>query len=568
MKLIRGYCINFGSYDYLQFDFCNLGLALIFGKTGSGKSTLPDMVSWTLFGVTAKDGSVDDVRSWLAQDKPTIGSLEVELNDSSKIVVTRQRGKATQNDLFWTENESEVEIRGKDLVDTQKLLEKRMGINSELFLTGAYFHEFSDTGLFFTANSKSRREVFERIANLEFAAKLGNSASESRKTVKALVSTRVNEFNQTSGRLEELSSSLIDSKQRREDFERTILEKTAEYQAKSDSFENVKAQRIAAAELRIQQWSSSNVAKIRATKEKKEKIASQLVYPDLILQKIENAKKLGSCITCGQPFKEYQDKIDSLKDEQNRNERLFDQFDTVEDTLKDLVLMENPHLSELFNIKLETNTYLDRIEEEKKKPNPFKAQEEKLEKELAKTSDKLHALDLEINQLEAKVSNLTHLYDLSFELRGELLKHAVKNVQDSTNRYLEKYFDSEIRVGFELEGSDDLTVSIQKSGYDCSYKQLSRGQRALLKMTFVVSIMKAAANKAGTHFDNLFFDEVLDGMDGDLKIKAFVLLEELSTEHESIMVIDHDLSFQNLFAKRFHVTMESDVSSIEELDES
>ena len=172
-------------------------------------------------------------------------------------------------------------------------------------------------------------------------------------------------------------------------------------------------------------------------------------------------------------------------------------------------------------------------------------------------------LDASIASIEHKIASLTRLYDLSFELRGELLKKAVNQIQSDTNGYLEKYFDAEIRVFFSAEDLDNFDVIIQKSGFECSFKQLSKGQRQLLKLCFAVSIMAASANTAGIHFSNIFMDEALDGLDDDLKIKAFNLLSELESEHESVIIIDHAPAFQNLFSKRYHVTMDSDVSSIE-----
>ena len=44
------------------------------------------------------------------------------------------------------------------------------------------------------------------------------------------------------------------------------------------------------------------------------------------------------------------------------------------------------------------------------------------------------------------------------------------------------------------------------------------------------------------------------------------MFEELSAEHSSVLLIDHAPAFQNLFANRYKVTMESDISTIETED--
>ena len=76
--------------------------------------------------------------------------------------------------------------------------------------------------------------------------------------------------------------------------------------------------------------------------------------------------------------------------------------------------------------------------------------------------------------------------------------------------------------------------------------------------------MEASANKAGQHIENLFLDEALDGLDVNLKVKAYALFEKLSQEHSSVLVIDHAPELQALFHQKFHVELVGDVSQIEE----
>lgn len=562
MKVLKGSFQNFGSYGSLEFDFSNLGLALVFGKTGSGKSTLPDMVAWTLTGQTAKNGSVDDVRSWTAPNDSTIGILEVELNDSSRIRITRKRGNG--NDLFWSEHDSRP-IRGKDLHDTQNLLESRLGFNSEIYLAAAYFHEFSPTGLFFTASAKDRRAIFEKIANTELSERLNGGSRDSRKNETGVLERITRNKDRAETHQQSLTRSLQDSRDRSMEADSRRQDLLQEYEIKSLSFEKTKKEKIEALNLKSQSWENEQSKKIDQAIQKIEKLDSQIVDPKDLDKTVKDLKKSSRCKECGQP-KELEALNEAIQKSRD-NDNLISKRSILEAGLKDLAENENPYLNSLEAAKAEVNNYAERAEEEKKKVNPFKAQADKLQQELTKVTGELEQLKAEEKQVSAKISNLDTLIDLSFELRGKLLKQAVQNAQDSTNRYLEKYFDSEIKVGFELNEADDLEVNIQKSGYDCNYKQLSRGQRSLLRLCFVVTVMKAAANKAGTHFDNLYLDEVLDGMDADLKLKAYSLLEELSLNHNSVMVIDHDQGFQNMFSNKFEVTMEADSSRIEELHE-
>lgn len=673
MRLLNGTFSNFGSYQHLELDFSNVGLGLVYGRTGSGKSTIPDMAAWTLFGVTAKDGSVDEVRSWLSPGEPTTGTLSVEL-PNGKITVCRTRGKASQNDLYWFEEATPDKLeRGKDIVDTQRKLNQRLGMDSDLFLSGAYFHEFSPSGTFFTAKAKDRRALFERIATLVLPVTLAEKASSERKTAKDSLSKAVSLHDTANGRLQSLkttfdssckSSEAWESSQtsliqslgaRAERFETEKKEKISLLDLASFSFENdkkaqiqaltdkaaafeshkahnikaaeslasgfddLKTQRILEAQTKVEAFEADRNAKLDAWGDELQKLHAQIKDDTDYAAQLGDLKgklqKLSAekCKECGGPKAGHgcdtiREQITALEKARYENKSLLQSFDSLADKIEALQSTVNPHLSQVERAKAETNKFLSQIELERakthsyaeqilqirnqenpypaqilqakdapnpyisqmaaetEKQNPFKAQLEKLAADIISEQEQVEALAISIQSLEYRVSSLTQLYDLSFELRGELLKKSVRDIETSTNNILDRHFDAELRVAFTLD-ADELEVSIKKSGYDCVYRQLSKGQRQLLKLAFVVSIMKASSNRAGVHFANLFFDEALDGLDSDLKVKAFSLFSELETNHESILLIDHAPEFQNLFSKRYHVTMSSDISDVS-LEES
>lgn len=673
MRLLNGEFTNFGSYRHLELDFSNVGLGLVYGRTGSGKSTIPDMAAWTLFGVTAKDGGVDEVRSWHSPGEPTTGTLSVEL-PNGKITVCRTRGKASQNDLYWFEEATPDKLeRGKDIVDTQRKLNQRLGMDSDLFLSGAYFHEFSPSGTFFTAKAKERRSLFERISDLSLPVRLADNASEARKGAKLEHAADVSERDTALGRSEALRSqfesscksseawevgqkALIETlgaksksfevekevniaalTKKAEQFEQEKHAKVQVLNGKINTFELDKAKKIQALEVsstgfdewknecinaaqkQVEAFEADRNAKLDAWGDELQKLHTQIKddaeygaqLGDLKgrLQKLSAEK----CKECGGPKAGHgcdtiREQIAAMEKARYENKSLLQSFDSLADKIEALQSTVNPHLSQVERVKAETNNFLSQIELERakthsyaeqiaqiigqenpypaqigqvktssnpyvaqmaaeaEKSNPFKAQLEKLASDITLEQEHVEVLSRSIQSLEYRISALTQLYDLSFELRGELLKKSVRDIESSTNAILERHFDAELRVAFTLD-ADELEVSIKKSGYDCVYRQLSKGQRQLLKLAFVVSIMKASSNRAGVHFANLFFDESLDGLDSDLKVKAFSLFSELETQHESILLIDHAPEFQALFSKRYHVAMTSDESELS-LEES
>lgn len=528
MKLKTGTFSNFGSYKNLDLDFTDLGLALIYGKTGAGKSTIMDAVCWTLFGKTAKDGNSDEVRSWQAGTDTTIGYLELDL-EPGVITITRIRGRASQNDLYWTEGDNKY--RGKDISETQKLLNARLGFDFDTYSSAAYYHEFSPTSSFFLAKSKERKALLEKIVSLEFPTKLAEKASYARKEVKAEHERKERELARACGQLEQLEQSIKDTNSQSALWQSRQDIKIAKLRDASQNFERNKDKTLEDLNNTSGKWVTCLVEKI--------------ISLENLISEFE-IKVKGKCPTCGQIDKKEIELLARYKSDLAQAKGLSNpyfpkigqamaQTNNFEVILSNEITTENPHLEQLTSLNNQLNTGVTRLEE----------------------------LTLVLTYLESRLNDLNTIYDLSSILRGELVKREINAIQDRTNQLLQNYYDSEIQVVFTAD-EDNLEVAIQKSGYDCTYKQLSKGQRSLLKLCFSVSVMEAASNKAGVRFQDLFFDESMDGQDEELKLKTFSLFQELETKHSSILVIDHATIFHNMFNKRFNVTLSCDHSTIKE----
>jgi len=538
MKLIQCFAHNFGSYKHIEFCFEDLGLALLYGKTGSGKSTIQDLIPWCLFGVTAKDGNADEVRSWSTPKETTIAQVEVEVNGKC-ITIRRERGPNAKTDLYYFESNSpETLVRGKDIPDTQRLLENRLNVSSDTYLAAAYFHEFSETGSFFTAKAKDRRSVFERIADLSLSTKLGEASAASRKTTRQSLEAENRTFEGCEVTIRQLSANIENAESKLASFEADLVKEIKVLKDKS---------LVWAAGIVTEANKCSNA------------ISAIKLDPDAEAQVAHLKEKLASvkdhtCDKCGSKTKS--NERQELKDALNAAERgmlsnIQARKDIVRftDKIKELSEAQSPYDSQLEALK--------------DKPNPFEALLDEYRASLESAEEKLLQTAGKVDALEERLAGLNRLYDLSSDLRAELLKRSVQEIQAETNRYLEAYFDAEIRVQFSVD-SDNLEVGIQKSGNECVYTQLSKGQRQLLKLCFVSSIMQATANRAGAHFSHIFMDEALDGTDSTLKLKAYRLLQDLSKGHEGVLVIDHDEGLRTLFDKKFKVEMVNGYSELSE----
>ena len=561
MKVLSVETTNFGSYSNFKMNFDQIGLGLIYGATGSGKSTVMDMVSWCLFGETAKGLSVDEIKSWGTNE--TTGKIKVDTGKGI-ITVCRVRGaRSSQNDLYFND-----EQRGKDATETQKIINQRLGIDLQSFVNASYFHEFSDSGNFFMARAKERRSLFETFAPLDFPRQLQEKFTAGKKSTKSKLEDVQKDYFKSSGKFEQLSNQRNSTIRASEEWQRGHAHASVELEKFTKNFEKEREKKLQIYEVKFKSFEQNKNEQIDEILLTIEEVELKIVNEDF-QEKIKHLEQAGKkehkCKSCGQGIKSEKntDAIWTLKQRESDNKNFIRQKEELIKRLAQVQESKNTYQDQIEELQNQTNPYIEQLKKEQERRNPFIVQLEEIATQVSVAGLEASKLKTQISDLEIKLSDLSYLYDLAGELRGELLRRTVGEINEAINQTLEYYFDSEFKVYLGVD-EDTLEVRIEKSGNECSYRQLSKGQRQLLRLALVLAIQKAVSNKIGIKLENLFFDEALDGLDENLKIKAYALFQSLSQEHSSILIIDHSQAFHNLFDKRFHVSMLSDKSSIEE----
>lgn len=586
---------HFQSFEELVFDYSGLGLTLISGQTKAGKSTLMDVVPWVLYGVTSKESLSDDVKSWFATGQ-TEGSVTVH-TPAGVVTVTRIRGSAKQNDLYYTKD-GQGPLRGTNAAETQKHIDDLLGVSADLFLDGSYLHQFSKADQFFVAKATARRETLERVADLSLPVKLADRASAVKSEVKKALAGVSTSLSKLQGEHVATERALQKNIEAREGWETKHAILLSDITIKAEDFEKHKSKQILDLASQIEQLAKQikseeeyDARTFQLKNQIKQLEAQEQTLKDLFKQRVEIRTELsaiakqqhqlcelsGVCPTClGEVSEEIRAHHLSEAESQTAKLQAADQVHEAQQRLIDAALSGKPKLMaaytttlqdranngrlidraqamrrEMEAIKESKNTCAEQLESLQAEVNPYSTEAE--EQRLAELVVETSALTDEQRELERLQGNLDWLYDASMELRGQLLIQAVQNLETRTNEILEKFFDAELRVKFTLPDADKLVVTIHNEGYECPYKQLSGGERCLLKLAFMLAYMKAAENRAGVKFENLMLDEALNGLDASLKVKAFTMLQSLEDEYSSILVIDHAEEFKQMFETQYLV---------------
>lgn len=509
MRVISCHLENFASYKSLDFSFDKQGLCLIQGATGAGKSTLCDAIAWALFGRTAKGGAVDEVISWYGGVAK--GSVALQVGNKS-IWVHRTRGPKA-NDLYYNiDGVWEISTRGKDLADTQKMLNEELGFDAELYLAGAYFHEFSQAAQFFTTSAKNRRVICEQLVDLALPKKLQEKATSLMKNLNHSSAKLQQDLNAAKVRQEYNTKTLSAERNRAENYSIHRENRIATFKAQADRFEANKAQTLVelttslnAITTKPKEWYTTRIQELT------ERLSTETVEV---------------CEMCGSntPSK-IRDEIKDISRDKLENDYKLKEASDIKKQINSVSSAEAVELKQIEALRLEPNPHLGLVDE--------------LEETEIALSAYSTALASALNEELTSISDLDLLLDCVELMRGELIENAITGIQDGTNSLLADHFDATFRVELETGVADKIEATITKDGHTASYMQLSKGQRQLLKLCFGVSVMKAVANHHSVTFKQVFFDEPLAGLDEGLKLKAMQLFESLSLDYDSLFFIEH-----------------------------
>lgn len=557
MKILSVSLKNFASYEQLDFEFTRHGLTLVNGPTGSGKSTLCDVIPWVLFGRTAKDGAVDEVLSWPG-DKITHGSI---LLDNDMNIVRIRGSKAKDNDLYFSMAPMQV-IRGKDILDTQRLIEQHLGVNAATYLAGAYYHEFSQTAQFFTAAAKNRRQLCEQIVDLSLAKNLQTNVSTVRTTamkVGAAHSTKLNELEATYRTTDSYLHSTVNKvlqwqksqdlqiatvKLLSKDFTRSKKATLEELTKQFHRHERDTADQIQGIEDQIQE----NNKQIKPSE-----------YFDAMLADLQCKKEalgLKVCPECGATKSHaVHDTVTSVKGEKAISLMLSKGVVKMQAEVSRLKATKNPYRQQIKDVTQSKNTYVQQLKALREEKNPHEASVLEINLSLGTIQADIDTTTAALVATKQHEDDLSLLLEIIADFRSELVKNTIVGLETQTNALLTEHFDAEIRVTFDVQDSDKLDVGITKDGNQCVYTQLSKGQRQLLKLAFGVAVMKQVANHNAFSPNAIFFDEALDSLDEITRAKCFKLLEKLATEYEGVFVVDHSEAFKSLFTNRYNVQL-------------
>lgn len=177
--------------DEQAIDFTDLDLFVLWGPTGSGKSSLLDAMTYALFGYVERVGN--QVAQLVTHGQPRLSvSLEFAVGDSA-YRVTRSTTHSAQSKALLERREGNDWVNygeGADSVrEVNKIVPDLIGLDYEAFTRSVVLPQgkFAE---FLTGDASKRREILTELLGLELFKRMSQRANEISKNAKVQLDTK------------------------------------------------------------------------------------------------------------------------------------------------------------------------------------------------------------------------------------------------------------------------------------------------------------------------------------------------------------------------------------------
>ncbi|KAA9025695.1 AAA family ATPase [Niallia endozanthoxylica] len=224
----------FGPYAAKEeIDFTKLGSRTMFvisGKTGAGKTTIFDGISYAIYGkASGEDRNGTDLRSQFASSD-LLTEVELEFSLRNKIYLIRRspqqekkkdRGEGyttigAKAELYVADETGKFQILASNVRDVDVKIKEIMLIDSNQFRQILMIPQGEFRKLL-TSDSKEKETILQRLFHTEIYKKVEDKLKEEALELKNAVESQKNERNQTLGRIqaflhEELRTALLEDR--------------------------------------------------------------------------------------------------------------------------------------------------------------------------------------------------------------------------------------------------------------------------------------------------------------------------------------------------------------------
>lgn len=574
---------NFMSYGDHEssIDLENAGQILITGEViddtsndlrksnGSGKSTIPNVILWCLFGRTMHSPNPGDAVINYHCKSECMARVEFKNGD----YVQRIRGNGKNELVFCKNGQNYEDAVLSTTKNQQEMINKTLGLDWEIFTSSAFFTQYGKSWL--EMSDVSRKKALERILRVDRFTFYSAAAKEKAEKVNAKIESVNNQISRLESDIRTQESRHVRQEELGRSFEEARDKKIKKLEAQlvqerglSESLISYDIDRITAT------WEKYNNA-VELLQQKKvlygEKVNS-FNRIDVELKNIQDiidkwrAMNGKICPKCQQVIEnnhvasnisseeeKLEVKTDAKLKLSDECKRLKEVINSVEVKLKEkkpaVTIQEaKTHNREITRSAKAISDLEDNIEQERLADNPYK-------QIIEDNSDYIEKRKLEIEnlaeskiELEVLYKHYNYIYKAYNErnkIKSYVFREFIPFINKRVNHYLE-ILNLDVRVGL----TDSLGIQSNMWGYDFQ----SGGERKRTDLAFMLAMFDFHEQMYGRQCNILVLDEVDGRMDDDgIEGLINIIKNELSQKVECILIISHRNQMHDVFDKEIRV---------------
>ena len=536
-----------------SFNEVNLqgsGTNLIIGNNGSGKSTILDALTFSLFGKPFRKINKPQLKNSV-NEKECVVEVEFTIGNTEWKIV-----RGIKPNVFEIWRDDKLLDQAAASLDQQKWLEQsviKMNFKSftQIVILGS-----STFVPFMQLSAANRREVIEDLLDIKVFSSMNS-----------IIKDRIKLTRDEIKLLNLKKDSLVDKVEMQKNF-------IEELENRGNANINANKENIANLDKEIGEYIDANVIVeshlVQYTKEQE-----SLVSVGDKLKKLNNMKgkisqKVSTitqehkffnensvCPTCTQSIEE-EFRINRIRDAQNKAKELQSGYKELEEAIKE----EEERERQFIALSKEITKLTHGISQNNIKISGCRRQIQNLESEIQRITEQLQNRNSEHEKLKSFKENLKttyeeleskkesiNYYDFSYSLlkdggvKSKIIKKYLPLINQQVNRYLQM-MDFYINFTLDEEFNETVQSPIHE---DFSYASFSEGEKMRIDLALLFTWREVARMKNSVNTNLLIMDEVFDssldgfGTDEFLKIIRYVIKDA------NIFVISHKTGLEDKF---------------------
>jgi len=536
--------------QFSEIDFQQNATNLIVGTNGTGKSTVLDALTFSLFNKPFRKINKSQLVN-ATNEKDTQVEVEFDINGRQYLV-----RRCMKPNLFEIEVDGQKMHKQADDRATQKILEENiLKVNYKSF-TQIVILGSSAFVPFMQLSGSNRREVIEDLLDIRIFSAMNliirEKIRKQKDDIKVLDLSRENvkdKLDMQKKFIEELENRGKANIQGKQDKITTLLDEQDGYVSTNEGLELEVTGLIedqekvtgASKKLRKLNKFKGQLSQKVATITKEHKFFSENVTCPTCTQNIEESFRLNRINDAQTKAKElqtgYQELEKAIKNEEQR-EHLFTKLSKEITKLNNDISQNNTRISG-------HNRQIRDLESEIQKLTDQLANRNTEHEKLEEFNDNLQSIFKELADKKTEITYHDFAYSLLKDdgVKTKIIKKYLPFINQQVNRYLQK-MDFYINFKLNEEFSETIESPIHEN---FSYSSFSEGEKMRIDLALLFTWREVARVKNSVNTNLLIMDEVFDSSLDGMGTEEFLKIIRFVIKDANVFVISHKVDLHDKF---------------------